>query len=62
MEEKKPEPNPLIKKYRKVCQGCYNDRYNHKSDGERPGIDAPTSGEGCWSLEYIERNKCKVRR
>ena len=50
----------LRDKYRAtVCPGCRHDRYNYQSDGERPGIDAPTTGTGCWMLEEVKRGKCR---
>lgn len=43
-----------------VCVGCHNNRYNFQSDGN--GWDAPTSGEGCWSLSRIKRGVCSAWR
>lgn len=34
-----------------VCQGCFQDRYNHKGLCERPGIDSVVTSENCWHLE-----------
>ena len=49
----------LRDKYREtVCPGCRSNRYNYQSDGERPGIDAPTTGHGCWVLGEIKHGKC----
>jgi len=36
---------------KKHCDGCYNDRYNHKGMCERPGIDAPVTSDECWHLK-----------
>jgi hypothetical protein len=47
-------------KYAKFCSGCYNDSYNHKSEGD--GWNAPTTGEGCFYLTNIYRNICHGRR
>ena len=46
----------LRDKYRQtVCVGCYDERYNQKSDGPPP--DAPTDGSGCWNLASIRKIK-----
>lgn len=42
----------MIKKF---CNGCYQDRYNHKRMCERPGIDAPVSSNECWHLKTAKR-------
>ena len=44
---------------RAVCSGCYNNRYNYKSEGST--AEAPTSGEGCWNLKLIKRGICPAR-
>ena len=33
------------------CEGCEQDRYNHKGMCERPGIDAPVTSDECWHLK-----------
>ncbi len=43
---------------KEACPGCRNNRYNQPEGYcERPGIDAPVSGEGCWSLKRIKWDK-----
>ena len=42
-----------------VCLGCRNNRYNFPSGGD--GVNAPTSGEGCWHLDGIKRGKCALK-
>ena len=55
--------NKLRDRYRgTVCSDCSNNRYNFESDGERPGIDAPTSGDGCWNLKLVKRGMCPLKR
>ena len=43
------------KHHQTVCVGCYDERYNQKSDGPPP--DAPTDGSGCWNLVSIRKIK-----
>ena len=45
-----PRPR-TIDAAKRLCSGCYYDRYNHKGLCERPGIDAPVTCDKCWSLE-----------
>jgi hypothetical protein len=36
---------------KKMCIGCRNSRYNMPAGfSERPGIDAPVEGTGCWNF------------
>ena len=59
-DSEKRKLEKLRDKYRStICAGCRNNRYNYKSDGN--GIDAPTTGEGCWSLTSIKRGKCPLK-
>ena len=45
-------PRPKTDSQRKkLCSGCYNNRYNYKGTCERPGIDAPVTSNKCWSLD-----------
>ena len=44
-------PRPDEKGMKRLCSGCYCDRYNHRGLCERPGIDAPVTSERCWSLK-----------
>lgn len=40
---------------KKYCDGCYQDRYNHKGMCERPSIDAPVVSDDCWHLKSAKR-------
>ena len=43
---------------RDACVGCRNDRYNQPEGFcERPGIDAPVAGTGCWNRHMIKRDR-----
>jgi hypothetical protein len=55
-EKEKAKQLKLKMKYRHtVCAGCRSNRYNFQSDN---GVDAPTTGAGCWYLGYIAKGEC----
>ncbi len=58
-ERERAKSRKRAMKYREtVCRGCRNNRYNYESAGD--GWDAPTTGDGCWFLDEIERGKCRM--
>lgn len=59
MDEKKKQEKRKLKYRTTVCSGCRHNYYNFKQEGD--GWNAPTSGEGCWFLDQIYRNKCSMR-
>lgn len=63
MDEKEREKQRMAKlrdKYRSsVCSGCRNNYYNYQHAGN--GIDAPTTGDGCFHLDRVTRGKCPLK-
>jgi len=43
-----PRPRSKAEVARRLCPGCWKDRYNHFGMCERPGIDAPVTSDYCF--------------